>query len=86
MAILSPTIEVIKRQKVQPTEGEWTLLNFLLDNLDNTYEIYFQPFSHPASEYFASGILLLAYARILRVSIFCFWHFTPCSRSHPASE
>jgi hypothetical protein len=59
MAILSPTIEVIKRQKVQPTEGEWTLLNFLLDNLDNTYEIYFQPFSHPASEYFASGILLL---------------------------
>lgn len=64
MAILSPTIEVIKRQKVQPTEGEWTLLNFLLDNLDNTYEIYFQPFLNGDNPDFAimrkeSGVLLI---------------------------
>jgi len=44
MAILSPKIEVIKRQKVQPTKGEWKLLDFLLKNLDNTFEIYFQPY------------------------------------------
>ncbi len=44
MALLSPPMDIITRQKVQPTEGEWTLLNFLLQNLDDTYEIYFQPF------------------------------------------
>jgi hypothetical protein len=27
-----------------PTEGELYLLNFLSDNLDDTYEVYFQPF------------------------------------------
>lgn len=64
MAYLSPTLEVIKRQKVQPTEGEWTLLNFLLDNLDNTYEIYFQPFLNGDNPDFAimrkeSGVLLI---------------------------
>ena len=41
MAVLSPSMEVIKRQKVQPTEGEWALLYFLL-TLDDSYEIYFQ--------------------------------------------
>jgi hypothetical protein len=64
MAQLSPTLEVIKRQKVQPTEGEWTLLNFLLDNLDDTYEIYFQPFLNGDNPDFAimrkeSGVLLI---------------------------
>ncbi len=64
MALLSPTLEVIKRQKVQPTEGEWTLLNFLLENLDNTYEIYFQPFLNGDNPDFAimrkeSGLLLI---------------------------
>jgi hypothetical protein len=44
MAILEPTWEVINRQKVQPTEGERTLLKFLEENLDNTYEIFFQPY------------------------------------------
>ena len=44
MAILDPSLEIIKRQKVQPTEGEWKLLTFLIDNLDDTYEIYFQPY------------------------------------------
>ena len=43
MAVLSPSMDVIKRQKVQPTEGEWALLYFLLA-LDDSYEIYFQSF------------------------------------------
>jgi hypothetical protein len=64
MALLSPTIEVIKRQKVQPTEGEWTLLNFLLDSLDETYEIYYQPYLNGDNPDFAimrkgSGVLLI---------------------------
>jgi len=64
MALLSPTLEVIKGQKIQPTEGEWTLLNFLLDNLDATYEIYFQPFLNGDNPDFAimrkeSGVLLI---------------------------
>ena len=44
MAVLYPEIEVIRRLKVQPTEGEWTLLSFLIESLDDTYEIYFQPY------------------------------------------
>lgn len=44
MAILSPPMDVIQRQKVQPTEGEWTLLKFLIQHLDDSYEIFFQPF------------------------------------------
>ena len=44
MAILNPTFEIINRQKVPPTQGERTLLNFLVENLDNTYEIFFQPY------------------------------------------
>ena len=64
MAILSPTLEVIKRQKVQPTQGEWTLLNFLLESLDDTYEICFQPFLNGDNPDFAimrkgSGVLLI---------------------------
>lgn len=64
MAILEPKIEIIKRQKVQPTEGEWKLLNFLLEKLDNTYEIYYQPFLNGDNPDFAimrkgSGVLLI---------------------------
>lgn len=64
MAILSPSLEVIKRQKVQPTPGEWVLLDFLLDNLDNTYEIYFQPYINGDNPDLAimrkgSGVLLI---------------------------
>jgi hypothetical protein len=39
-----PTLENIKRLKVQPTEGEWFLIKYLLENLSNEIEIYFQPF------------------------------------------
>lgn len=64
MAKLSPTIEVIKKQKVQPTEGEWALLNFLVDTLDDNYEIYFQPYLNGDNPDFAimrkgSGVLLI---------------------------
>jgi hypothetical protein len=44
MAQILPTIENIKRLKVEPTEGEWFLLNHLLETLDDSFEIYFQPF------------------------------------------
>ena len=44
MAQLFPSIEDIKRMRPQPTDGEWTLLRFLVDNYDDQYEVYFQPF------------------------------------------
>ena len=44
MAQIFPTIENIERFKVQPTEGEWFILNYLVDNLDADFEIYFQSF------------------------------------------
>ena len=44
MAQLNPSLDIIQKQKVKPTEGEFKLLNFLLGILDNSYEIYFQPF------------------------------------------
>lgn len=64
MAILNPDIEVIKRQKVQPTEGEWKLIHFLTENLDNTYEVYFQPYINGDNPDLAimrkgSGVLLI---------------------------
>mgnify|MGYP006150429159 CR=1 FL=1 len=64
MAILEPKLEVIKRQKVQPTEGEWKLLNFFLENLDDTYEIYYQPFLNGDNPDFVimrkgSGVLII---------------------------
>lgn len=42
-----PTLEIIKTLKPQPTEGEWTLLNFLNDYLQKNFsyekfEVYFQ--------------------------------------------
>jgi len=64
MAILEPKLETIKRQKVQPTDGEWKLLNFLLEKLDDTYEVYYQPFLNGDNPDFAimrkgSGVLLI---------------------------
>lgn len=44
MAIFYPTIERINQFKVQPTDGERTLLNFLANTLDDTFEVYFNPF------------------------------------------
>lgn len=44
MALIYPNLDNIKRLKVRPTEGEWVLVNFLNENLDNTYEIFFNPY------------------------------------------
>ena len=44
MAQIFPSIENIERLKVQPTDGEWFILNYLIDSLDDDFEIYFQPF------------------------------------------
>lgn len=44
MAILYPTLEQIKLLKVQPEQGELHLLSFLKENLDDSFEVYFQPF------------------------------------------
>ncbi len=43
MAIFYPTIEKINQFKVQPTNGERTLLNFLERTLDDSFEVYFNP-------------------------------------------
>lgn len=43
MAKFFPSFENIQRLKVQPTQGEWELLYFLKDVLDDNYEVYFQP-------------------------------------------
>lgn len=44
MAKFIPSIEKIKQFTVQPTEGEWTLLRFLEQTLDDSFEVYFNPF------------------------------------------
>ncbi len=44
MALIFPSIENIERLKVTPQPGEWFLIKHLIDTLDDSYEIYFQPF------------------------------------------
>ena len=44
MAIFYPTIEKINQFKVQPTDGERALLNFLERTLDDSFEVYFNPY------------------------------------------
>lgn len=44
MGILFPSLENVKKLKVQPTDGEWCLLNYFIENLPSDIEIYFQPF------------------------------------------
>lgn len=44
VAKLFPNLENIARLKVQPTEGESFLINYLNEYLDDDVEIYFQPF------------------------------------------
>ncbi|OAV66952.1 Superfamily I DNA and RNA helicase [Bacteroidales bacterium Barb6] len=44
MATLIPTIDKILRFKVKPEEGELALLRFLEKTLDNSFEIYFNPY------------------------------------------
>lgn len=44
MAIIYPDLENIQRLKVSPTFGEWSLIKYLKDNLDDTYEVFFNPY------------------------------------------
>lgn len=44
MGILFPSLENIKKLKVQPTDGEWYLLNYFIENSPSDIEVYFQPF------------------------------------------
>jgi hypothetical protein len=44
MAIIFPPLDIIASMRPKPTEGEWLLLNFLHTTLDDTYEVFFQPF------------------------------------------
>lgn len=44
MATFHPDIDNIKRMTVPPTEGERHLLEILRDKLDDSYEVYFNPF------------------------------------------
>jgi len=44
MAVIYPDIENIQRLKVPPTPGEWNLINYLRDHLDDTYEVFFNPY------------------------------------------
>ena len=43
MAVLIPKREIIAKQNQKPTPGELTILNFLEENLDDTFEVYYQP-------------------------------------------
>ena len=44
MAIIYPELENIQRLKVPPTLGEWGLVKYLKDHLDDTYEVFFNPY------------------------------------------
>lgn len=44
MAQFIPSIEKIQQFRIQPTEGEWHLLRFLESTLDDSFEVYFNPF------------------------------------------
>lgn len=44
MAIIYPNIENIQRLKVPATPGEWSLINYLKNHLDDTYEVFFNPY------------------------------------------
>lgn len=44
MAIFTPSIEQIMQFKVKPELGELALLSFLEKNLDDSYEVYFNPY------------------------------------------
>lgn len=42
MAIMYPNLETIKLMKPKPTNGEFFLLQYLYEQLDDNYEIFFQ--------------------------------------------
>jgi len=44
MALLYPSLSLIKKIKVPPTSGELALIKFLNTALDDNYEVYYQPY------------------------------------------
>lgn len=44
MAVFFPSLDTIASFKVKPTNGEWTILHFLEKVLDDSYEVYFNPY------------------------------------------
>ena len=44
MAVIYPELENIQRLKVPPTSGEWDLVSYIKDHLDDTYEVFFNPY------------------------------------------
>lgn len=44
MAQFIPSLAKVQQFRVQPTSGEWHLLQFLERTLDDSYEVYFNPF------------------------------------------
>ena len=44
MAQIFPPIETVKKLRQKPTEGELHILHLLKDALDDSFEVYFQPF------------------------------------------
>lgn len=44
MAKFFPNYQTILKMRVPPTEGELYLLNFLKDNYNDEYEVYFNPY------------------------------------------
>lgn len=44
MSTIYPSLENISRLKVKPTEGELWIVNYLNENLDESYEVFFNPF------------------------------------------
>lgn len=44
MAKLYPNLQLIKTGRVKPEQGELHLLQFLSENFDESYEVFFQPF------------------------------------------
>lgn len=44
MAVFIPSIEDVRKLKVHPEEGELYLLEFLSKALDDSFEVYFNPY------------------------------------------
>lgn len=44
MAIITPTLDEILQGNDRPSDGELLLLELLIKNLDESYEVYFHPF------------------------------------------
>jgi hypothetical protein len=44
MAVIYPELDNIQRLKVTPQDGEWELVKYLKDHLDDSYEVFFNPY------------------------------------------